>query len=163
YSIVEGVRSEKPFSFSYLDYEKVTRISDHFLVNSRYILGNSKGDNIPQNRIFYLGGQTNADMAIIPFLGTKFMKHATNNTHVFSLALQYEIENNKYLTLKGNIGEFSDRFDDIFSFKDPIYGLGLSFGTFTPLGPIEFTIMKNPKKGGSTLFFNFGYSFHGRK
>ena len=118
---------------------------------SRFQVGAISGKNIPLTYKFFLGG-------VDSFLGLKYQERMGDFLQAALIGIQFEPWLNRFILLRWNIGNTSDRWKNLFIRNRAITGFGATAGLSTPLGPIELTMM-----GGSwnnfMVYFNIGYKF----
>lgn len=145
------IASNVTFTQLHFDWQGAYQIHSKVSFLSRLQLGAMTGSNIPLSYQFHLGG---ADS----FLGLKYQERCGKILQVLQLGLQYEVASKRFVQLRGNIGNTSDEWKNLFIRNRAITGVGATVGAATPIGPIELTLM-----GGSwhrfLLYFNLGYKF----
>ena len=87
------------------------------------------------------------------------MQESNKEALVAGLDLQYEIFNNQYITLSGNIGATASDFEKLIVVKNLLGGYGLSYGLETPLGPVELGVYRSTNYNNWQGFINIGYYF----
>jgi len=109
---------------------------------------------------FYLGGLNQFfRKGLIPFPGLEFMQVANRNIAGAGMNIQYNLWKNNYITLRFNAGATSWDFNKLFEKNSGIYGLGLTFGNNSVIGPIEITLMGSNLHRDLFTYFNIGYWF----
>lgn len=143
--------SNVTFIHHHLDWQSAYPIAPKIAAISRLQIGTSLGSKIPLNYKFILGG---ADS----FLGLKYQERNGKHVQAIQLGIQYEIMPKRFLLLRGNIGNTSNEWKNLFIHHRYVTGMGITAGAATPIGPLEITAM-----GGSLhrfiLYFNLGYKF----
>lgn len=129
------------------------------LINSVFA-GTSYGDSIPVHYRFYMGGMgTSALRGLFPFAGLDFMQHTGLHTLIERLDLQWELWNDNFLLIKGNVGKSVESRKNLFTPDDIIVGYGVGFGYRSPIGPLEINLMTSNKNPKALWFINIGYWF----
>jgi len=147
----DRVASNVSFVHHHLNWKGVIPLSPKTSALSRLQIGASAGSKIPLTYLFFLGG---ADS----FEGLKYQERSGKHVQTFQLGIQHEIMSNRFILIRGNIGNTSNRWQNLFIRSRYVTGIGVTGGAVTPIGPIELTVM-----GGSEhrlmLYFNLGYKF----
>ena len=147
----ERIASNVTFIHHNFDWQAAYPIIPKISLLSRLQIGASAGSRIPLNYRFLLGG-------VDTFLGLKFQERNGKHLQAMQLGIQYEFMPKRYLLVRGNIGNTSNRWQNLFIHKRYVTGVGVTAGAATPIGPVEITAM-----GGSLrrliLYFNLGYKF----
>lgn len=147
----DRIASNVTFVHHYFDWQAAHPITPKISLLSRLQIGASAGSRIPLNYRFFLGG-------VDSFLGLKYQERNGKHLQALQLGLQYEYMAKRYLLLRGNIGNTSNRWQNLFIRKRYNTGIGVTAGAATPIGPLEITAM-----GGNLrrliLYFNLGYKF----
>ncbi len=116
------------------------------------------GDVIPPDFYFYLGGQIQSQKGILPLTGYKFMAITATDAAIFKLGIQYEPWNRVFITFNTNYAKAGLNFQDLYE-KEYYWGIGLAVGIDTPVGPIEYSIMKGKEEEDPINFLSIGYKF----
>jgi len=143
-----------------LDYTEILQIHNKVSLIGSMIIGSVKGgDVIPSDYLFYLGGLNNIERRSFPFYGFEFMKIQSRNIAVLRNNLQFEFLAGKYVTLSMNFAKIGEHFDDIYKKNNNYNGFGISFGTESPIGPIDYTLMKGSMNKDILHYFRINYQF----
>ncbi len=117
------------------------------------------GENIHSNNLFYLGGQTACGLNFIPFTGRRFMEVPGKNVFIVTSGFQFEPWKNRYLIIKGNLGNASSALEDLLKTESMISGISLTAAVNTPVGPVEYSLLWGSKKKGAESYVKIGFSF----
>lgn len=119
--------------------------------------GMTRGAPAPPYRYFLGSNNLNLINNFEPFIGLPFAKASGNNLLKTSLAAQFRLFKNQYLTLSGHIAWLDDA-ERPFSDGAALFrSAGIGYGLETPFGPLELTYGYSNR--GSELYFNLGYWF----
>lgn len=142
-------------------YNHAYPLSGKFTLLTNFYGGYLYGDSIPPDYLFYSGGLVLNDykINIFPFVGMELFEKVNKNAMSIGLDLQYEFIRNHVIQLRTNVGKTSAFFEDLVAFEDINFGVGLTYGFRSRLGPIEFTIMKNSYREDVLTYVNIGYWF----
>jgi len=117
------------------------------------------GDDNPV-AFYSLGGvQEYNKIYNITFVGLNPSEIWARNVWTAGMGVRIRFPKNIYSTLYYNHGGFSDTITDLYKNKNTIYGYGAGVGMLTPIGPVEFTLMKGSEHGGLLYHVNIGFSF----
>ncbi|MCD4697651.1 MAG: patatin-like phospholipase family protein, partial [Bacteroidales bacterium] len=110
---------------------------------------------------FGLGGQVEKHYSenYIPFTGLNLVEEFGLYTLVGRMGLQYNFARKQYITLKWDVGNVADRFEDLFVEKTIISGYGITYGYESFIGPVELTFMGANKSSNLKVFVNIGFWF----
>ena len=129
------------------------------LINGLYA-GTSFGDSIPVHYRFYMGGMGSSSLrGLFPFAGLDFMQETGQHILIERLDLQWELWNDNFLLIKGNVGKSTEYRKNLFSLDDLTVGYGVGFGYRSPIGPLEINLMTSNKNQKAIWFINIGYWF----
>jgi NTE family protein len=137
-------------------------VSKKLTVLPRFNTGATYGDSIPPEYLFYVGGSykfISNPLGVFQFNGLNFMQENNLAAMVAGLDFQYELFNNQYVTLNGNIGATATYFKKLISTKNLLGGYGISYGVETPLGPVEIGVYRSTNYNNWQGFINIGYYF----
>jgi len=156
--------SDHTFSRHYFDFKFVLPVHRKISVLSEILLASTYGDSLPANGQFVLGGlntpvlMLEKDLTRLSFVGLKPQELLGEHLQFYQLGLQYEVLARIFLQFRANIGNSfkSQRLD--FSSGRFLYGIGLTIGAATPVGPVEFSIM-NGSRHELLTHLNIGYKF----
>lgn len=145
------IASNVTFTQLHLDWQSVFPLHSRVSILSRFQLGATAGSKIPLTYKFIIGGTDS-------FLGLKYQERCGNYLQAVQLGLQLEPWSKRFILLRWNIGNTSDRWKNLLIKNRAITGFGATAGVATPIGPVELTMM-----GGSwhqfMVYFNLGYKF----
>ena len=96
---------------------------------------------------------------IYPFIGYRYMELAGRNMLMARADFFFEVFNNHYLVLKGNIGKLQPSFNELFSSEILLDGYGLAYSFDSPVGPLEFTVMGSTNHGNIYSYLSLGFWF----
>lgn len=138
--------------------QQVIPLSRQFSIQFAAYSGLTTSQNSPVPFRYYFGGSglTNKQQ-IFPFSGLNYMARATNNAVMTRFQMQYEVSPNKYLIWRGDIGDIAEDYNEIKDLTDMYYGMGLTFGISSALGPLEFTLMHSNQNRKLFGFINIGF------
>jgi NTE family protein len=94
-----------------------------------------------------------------PFVGYRFMELIGRNFASINAWAYYEMYENHFITLKGNIGAMEGTFTDLFSSDIVLDGYGLSYAYNSPIGPLELTVMGSTNTGNIYTYISLGFWF----
>jgi outer membrane translocation and assembly module TamA len=78
--------------------------------------------------------------------------------HMLAAGVRYEAFADGYLEAQGNVGNtFSDT-EISFTGRKYKWGGGVTFGYLSPIGPLEFSLMRGPL-GKYLTYLNIGFDF----
>lgn len=147
----ERIASNVTFFHHHFDWQAAHPITSQISLLSRVQIGLSAGSKIPLNYRFLLGG-------VDTFLGLKYQERNGKHLQALQLGMQYEFMPKRYLLLRGNIGNTTNRWQNLFIHKRYVTGIGVTAGAATPIGPVEITAMSGSLHR-FILYFNLGYKF----
>jgi len=87
------------------------------------------------------------------------MQVTNRNVAGAGINIQYNLWKNNYVTLCFRAASTSWDFYKLFEKNSGIYGLGLTFGNNSIIGPIEITFMGSNLHKDLFTYFNIGYWF----
>jgi NTE family protein len=93
------------------------------------------------------------------FLGYRFMELVGRNATTVGVNLHYEVDKNQFITVRGNWGRMEASFGNLFDDGKWLDGYGLSYGVFSPLGPIEFTLIGSSNHKRIFTYLTLGFWF----
>lgn len=141
------------------------RYTKHIPLSKKFVLsyGLSGGFNFSSNLHFiyhyFLGGDIPSEMSIFPFSGMKLMAVSTQNILLSTLKIRSELWKDKYLTLTGNLGRSADDYRNFFHYQKNYWGIGISAGMKTIIGPVEFTLSRGSLTNDLISEVQIGYNF----
>lgn len=113
--------------------------------------------DIPLTYRFYLGGLSSVYIkGIYPFVGMNFMQKTGDKLWVARLDTQYEVLRNLFVTLKTNFGETFFDVNEIYDQYGLNWGIGLSLGYASIVGPIEIDYMWGTEIRGAISYIRIG-------
>ncbi|MCC6460565.1 MAG: patatin-like phospholipase family protein [Saprospiraceae bacterium] len=119
--------------------------------------GITQGTPAPPYRYFIGSNNLNLINNFRPFIGLPFAKISGNHLLQGSIAGQYNLFKNHYLTLSGHLAWIDDRLQPFSDKKRLFRSAGIAYGLDTPLGPVEMCYGMSNR--GSELYVNLGYWF----
>lgn len=142
-------------------------ISNYFQIHPRISLflnfhgGKIKADTSPSDYLFWIGGPIQYEKTLIPFVGLRFMEFSTKEFNIIQMGCQIEPLKNKFLNIRYNWGKARPLNNQTGLALDEmsIRGIGISLGMLSPIGPIEYSLLKEGKKGNYLTHFSIGYWF----
>ncbi|MBN1327463.1 MAG: patatin-like phospholipase family protein [Candidatus Cloacimonetes bacterium] len=161
YNISKTLDEYSPVKSYSLRYNEILEISDRFSLSGGFTAAKVSGKDIPPDYYVYLGGLLELRKGLYPLLGHKFMSVMTTNALIFTSSLQWEVFKEKYITFRADYARTGELLEELYRGNNSYYGLGITLGISTPVGPLEYTMMINPdnKKDKGSSFINFGYRF----
>lgn len=160
----KNLLSDLTFSRHYFDFKLALPLNRRLSLLSELLLAAAYGDSLPAHYQFILGGlntpvlHLEKDLSRVSFVGLKPQELLGEHVQFFQMGLQYELLSRIFLQLRVNAGNRFDSQRLDFSSERFLYGVGLTVGAATPVGPVEFTIMSGSRHGLLT-FLNMGYQF----
>lgn len=159
-----------------LKWENNIPVSNRWTIRQSLFIGTSffANLNIPFN--YNIGGLgENYQNGNVPFYGYHFNEHGLqyddtrdsnnfrigNNLFMYGLDLQYQLFNNHYVKLGGQLGYIIDHFDDPDEYIRPLFktGVGLQYGIHTLFGPIQATVSRSFERNQWLGYISIGYWF----
>lgn len=139
-----------------LNFLAINQLTDKLVLGTSATVGGLLGEKAAPYRYYVGGNNLNIINNFKPFIGLNLGELAATRLAMGSVYLQRRILKNQYLTLSANAAYLKNAFEED---KDnrSIYGLGITYGLDTVLGPIELTYGLSNE--GSALHFNLGYWF----
>ena len=135
-------------------------------LENQFITASSVKDNeVPGDVLFWIGGISNDQSSIYPFIGSKFMEYSSKEASILKAGLQLEVLNDKFVTLTINKAFLKeqyiyDRPEDSYLLSDvELLGYGLTLGMQTPVGPMEYTLMGRSGSNELLTHLSIGYYF----
>lgn len=154
---------DKPYSkfnaeMLYGRYSQAIKYNDKLTFIPSFYGGVTFGrQQIPLTYRFYLGGLSTIYIkGIFPFVGMEFMQKTGDKLWIARLDAQYEILKNTYLTMKTNFGETFLDIDDLYDQYGLNWGIGLSIGYASIVGPVEFNYMWSTEVKSPVTYFRIG-------
>jgi len=141
-----------------LRFEKIIRLSSRLCLIPGINGAITYGDSIPLYYKAFLGGlNMNYTHSTFPFAGLKYLEKTDNNGVALQLNLQYEFYKNNYLIFRSNLGNVADYPENIFLLENFIWGLGLTYGYNSIIGPIELTAMRSNLSSRFMGYLSIGF------
>jgi NTE family protein len=156
----EDLNSDKGFISASVRSDIAIPISKKVSLHQGIYGGTIAGDSVPIHYRYFMGGLANTYFrGVIPFVGMNFMQESGLHTWVGRIDVQWEVINDNFFLLKGNIGKTVNDRKNLFTMKDVAFGYGVGFGYRSPIGPIEINLMTSNKNPTLAWFINIGYWF----
>ncbi|MBI1227491.1 MAG: hypothetical protein GC192_19825 [Bacteroidetes bacterium] len=149
----EGSRGKFGYNID-INFFAAQQLSERIVFGSSTSVGGLMGEKAAPYRYYVGGNNLNIINNFKPFLGLSLGELAATKFAYGSLYLQRRILKNQYFSLIGNAALLKNAFEAGSRF---IYGMGISYGLDTVLGPIELTYGSSNE--GGALYFNLGYWF----
>jgi len=89
----------------------------------------------------------------------EFMQHSGLHALIERVDLQWQMWNDNFFLLKGNIGKAVMDRKELFTPKNIVYGYGVGYGYRSPIGPLEINLMTSNQNPKLSWFLNIGYWF----
>ena len=177
-SIYEGSQESRDIMADYIDspndnYLKLSISFKHYIplnkkINISYMasIGGATED-MGYTQYFYFGGLSSVKRyQDIPFIGMTAKEISAQQFLMGGINLRYEIMNNLYMGLRGNVIDYKTHYDKIsfaefntFGSKDVIYAGGICFSYQSILGPIEVGYGRNSLHTDNRWYFTAGFPF----
>ncbi len=163
-SIQEIAKEEKrhePIEFYILRFTKIEQLAKNLSIIGSFSCGSlqTRTEEFPGDALFYLGGFPVPRKGLLPFIGFEFMSIVAKNVSVFAAGMQYEPWKGKFITINGNLAKVGEQFSDLYKENHDYKGFGITFGIKTPIGPMEFSLMKGSESKDIISYVNIGYPF----
>lgn len=142
-------------------YEPLFQIAPNFSIQPKLLAGGLWTESEPFWYLYKIGSPFPGDNnPFVPFIGYHFSQQMSLAYAIARIDFQYELFKNNYLILKTNILKDNDLVEQLVEFKDyePKYGLGLTYGINTMIGPIEISGSINDQND-FFMYFNLGFWF----
>jgi NTE family protein len=159
HELEEGENKHEPITSYLMKYKEILQMSDKVSVTGEFKFGYLQGEEIPSDSYFYLGGLQDNLNNLFSFAGYEFMAIVAKSAGIFETSLQYEPWREKFITLTFNYARVGWYLEDLYNDNDYYFGGGIGFGILTPIGPMEYTIMKGNEKEKTISYINIGYQF----
>lgn len=147
----KGILSTTTFTRHVLQWQSHVPFGARWTGLSALHAGVANGGNVPQHLQMFLGG---ADS----FWGLRLQELSGKRLFAAMLGVQYEAWPRRFLLARFNLGNVANRTRDLLQSERIANGMAFTFGTITPLGPIEFTFAQGNRHQVLT-YFNLGYKF----
>lgn len=149
--------SNKSVPYASLRLLRAVPINDMFAIHYGVNGGVTFADSTEGYYHFLAGGMNSFTIKnSFRFLGYNHLELYGLNMWATQLDLQSLIYKKHYITLKSNVGLFKSKTIDLISIRKLKYGVGLSYGYNTFIGPLEFTLMHS---GDHNLMAHFTVGF----
>lgn len=148
-----------PYSTFTLRVDKAIPLNESAVIIRSFNFGMSDSKNIPDIHKFYMGGSGVQSLNFIPLFGYQVMELAGTQLSAFSFSLRNRLSKNNYFFATLNGGMVSDELSQLIKFGKYYYGLGLSYGYNSPIGPVMLTAGKNFKRSDIMTHISIGYPF----
>ena len=141
-------------------------ISKKFIFNYGLSGGVISGEEVTSiDKFIRLGGtKNNLQNKDFAFYGYNYQQKLVEDFLIGKLGLSYALDNNIYLSFRWNIGTYSDlqespSFNKKVIWEDYSQGFALFLTYESLLGPIEFSISRDDKRGDILSQISIGYTF----
>jgi len=148
-----------PISIFLMRCTAVDKLINNVVYEETVYLGTIKGEFVPSDSYFYLGGHYEPEHSLIPFVGTEFMSLICTEVAMMSSALRWELMNDLYVTAKVNWAYTSDYDGGVVKKGQNHHGYGASIGLMTPIGPVEVTASRGNDKNETLISSSIGFYF----
>ncbi|MEA2062768.1 MAG: patatin-like phospholipase family protein [Gemmatimonadota bacterium] len=156
----ESIEDFNSFSNCTIFFTGVLPIHEKVSILSSFNGGYIDSNDIPGDNLYFIGGGGSfIARDVFPFMGLNFLERSGTKAFVSRLGVQYEFLDNKFLILKGDVGNTSFDFDELFKTDNLLSGLGLTIGIMSPIGPLEYTVMWGSDRKDLLSYLNIGYQF----
>jgi len=111
---------------------------------------------------FLVGGVNEVIRNQVPFTGLKESQVKTGSIASLQMGLQYRLTKSAYITARINAGlyDFANAsFSNLTGEDNLLTGYGLTFGYYSALGPLDFTVMHCNQDTKVRTSLNIGFSF----
>jgi NTE family protein len=148
-----------PYSTFTMRVDKAIPLNENAVIVRSLNFGFSDTKNIPDLHKFYMGGSDVQNLNFIPLFGYQVMELTGTQLSAFSLSLRSRLSKNNYFFTTLNGGMVSDEISQLIKFGKYHYGMGLSYGYNSPIGPIMLTAGKNFNRSDIITHISIGYPF----
>jgi outer membrane translocation and assembly module TamA len=162
--VAQPIASSEYFSRGFINYESAMPLDRSTVLFANGFFGSGSRKNMPIPYAFVLGGvrlpaaypyMTTSQMT---FMGVKDQELIGDQAQMLALGVRYEAFKDGFLQLQLNAGNVFN--DATISVADRQYktGAGVTFGYLSPIGPLEFSVMRGPL-GKYLTYVNIGFDF----
>jgi len=130
----------------------------------RYKTQNASIYEIPDDFKFWIGGPMQYWSNLVQFHGLSFMETSSKNFQIFKIGAQFEPWEDKYIGFTYNWGlvdviEHTSPSEMVEIPNQTLYGWGLILGLNTPIGPMQYIVMKNSDHNELVTHVSIGWWF----
>jgi len=148
-----------PYSTLTVRVDKAIPLNKNAVIVRSLNFGFSDTKNIPDLHKFYMGGSGVQSLNFIPLFGYQVMELTGTQLSAFSFSLRNRLSKNNYFFTTLNGGMVADEISQLIKFGKYHYGMGLSYGYNSPIGPIKLTAGKNFNRSDIITHISIGYPF----
>jgi len=148
-----------PYSTFTLRIDKAIPLNKNAVIIRSLNFGFSDTKHIPDLHKFYMGGSGVQSLNFIPLFGFQVMELTGTQLSAFSFSLRNRLSKNNYIFTTLNSGMISEEISQLIKFGKYHYGIGLSYGYNSPIGPVILTIGKNFERSDIMTHVSIGYPF----
>ncbi len=148
-----------PYATLTVKMDRAISLTDNASLIRSFNMGFSNSVDIPDIHKFYMGGAGVQSLNFIPLFGYQVMELAGTQIASFSLSLRNSLSKNGYFFTTLNGGIASDEMFQLIKFGRYHYGLALSYGYNSPIGPIVLTGAKSFERSDIMTHISIGHPF----
>ncbi len=152
-------KRHEPVEFYVFMLTKIEQLTKKISLIGSVYGGSVNGDELPGDALFYLGGFNYQGKGLLPFVGYKFMELSAPHAIALSTGIQCEIWKGKFIIMKSNYTKLGANISDLYKKDYEYHGYAITFGIKTPIGPMEFSLMKGSESKDFISYVNIGYPF----
>jgi len=153
------LKGKKPFMTYTLSLERAIPVGRRLTLPVALYAGWVDTDNLPNDYLFFIGGNYPVFENTFPFMGTRFMERVATSALVLQVGAQYEFSSGKYVILRANAAKTRFDLEGAPSTSDLFGGVGLTLGLDSPIGPLEYSLMYGEQHRNFLTNINIGYRF----
>jgi NTE family protein len=145
--------------FTTFKYSAAYNLFKHFTFIPSLQAGVTFDNESLGNYEMHIGGATGSQVKnSFQFVGYRSLELNYLDALIGRFDFQYQIGKKRYITLKTNVGQFENDYDMLLDFNNIKYGVGVSYGYMTMIGPLEASIM-NSGDNRFLAYFSIGFWF----
>lgn len=151
----------EPSGVIHLRYDQAIPITSKWQLQSTIYSAMTIGPDPDYGYSIFIGGMgENYPQHIFPFVGYNYMELIGRNAIVGRLDLSFQPYTNHYLTASGNIGKLETNYSSLFESSNILLdGYALTYGYFSPIGPIELSVIKSTNHSDILTYVRVGFWF----
>ena len=152
----------RSFGRRFADLQGALPVGHHVSLLGRMDVGYASGTNLPFHDRFFLGGSVPSAVwpsTFVPFLGLDAQSLQGTVVHAAEAAVQAEMRDNVFVTLRGNVGNVFDTWPAPVGWRSYLRGGGLTIGTMLAPGPVSITFGSRSLTQRPVIEINFGATF----
>ncbi len=152
----------RSFARRFADLQGALPVSSHVSLVGRVDVGYASGSNLPLHDRFFLGGSVPSSVwasQFVPFLGIDAQSAQGSVVHVAEAAVQTEVRDNVFVSLRGNVGNVFDTWPAPVGWRSYLRGGGVTIGTMLAPGPLSVTFGSRSLNQRPVIEISFGATF----